>query len=74
MKQGGTAKLRLSPLHKGAGAFLFSARGGGCVESDLIDLGDKNINLETTIKFGSSPTASRQVMNPPIGRNYERQS
>jgi hypothetical protein len=54
MKQGGTAKLKLSPLI-GARAFLFSCmqkkRGGGCVESDLIDLGGKAVSLAVKQKW-----------------------
>ena len=47
MKQGGTAELRLSPLI-GVEAFFISSdqsKGGGCVESDLVDLAEKDDNL-----------------------------
>ncbi len=44
LKQGGTAKLKLSPLH-GAGAFFIAlqskSEGGGFMESDLGELETK---------------------------------
>ena len=69
MKQGGTAKPRLSPLI-GAEAFLFfsnQSRGGGCVESDLVDLGEKDVNLQTQLKPDHHRLPSGGVMVPPNG-------
>lgn len=54
MNQGGTAKLKLSPLLRG-GSFFYSChskqqRGGGCVESDLVDLSGTDEDLKEESK------------------------
>ena len=71
MKQGGTAEVRLSPLI-GVEAFFISSdqsRGGGCVESDLVDLGEKEINLIMKQKTDHRRLPSGSDMIPPIGED-----